>query len=378
MGGIEANTVYVAEALSARHDVTVLVNRHDESAGEETIRNVRVIRKSINLHMMSQPICFRLFEGIDLREFDLIQFHAPNPFANAALLLQLFLSRSKAQIIVTHHMDIYGRKAVRALILPLYHMLVRRSAGVIVTSKKNAKISKDLPSGGEIYAVPLGIDPARYIIDDQLREQARGWKKRLVGDGAVVGFLGRHARYKGLNVLIDALSQMPNVSALIAGEGPYKEIAVERARSLGLSDRIRFLGKIDHLTKLMFFSAINVFVFPSTEVTEAFGMSQLEAMACGTPVVASNLPTGVTDVSIDNQTALLAIPGNVESLISALKRLLDQPILAQRLGQQGRKHVLGSMAENVVAEKTCAIIEQALVRRTKARGNSPFRQLPRS
>lgn len=360
VGGIETNTLYVAEALANRHEVTVLVNRHDDSEPEEIINNVKVVRKRVLSNIKGQPISAHLFDGISLKEYDLIHFHAPNPFANAALLMKMAMDGSKAKIIITHHMDIYGRKLLRRFSIPLYHRLLKMAGAVIVTSVKNAKISSDLPKGARVVQVPLGIDPERYEIDDALREEGLAWKKQIAGEAPTIGFLGRHARYKGLDVLVEAVSQLPGVHALVAGDGPYRAQAEERARALGVSDRITFLGSVDTRTKLKLLSAIDAFVFPSTEITEAFGISQLEAMICGAPVVATDLPTGVTDVSINGKTALLAKPGDVKDLVAQVELMLTDRGLARKLASQGREHVLANMVEGVVAKNTCKVIEDVL------------------
>src|SRR5690606_7166741 len=96
--------------------------------------------------------------------------------------------------------------------------------------------------------------------------------------------------------------------------GPFREPCMQLAAELGVADRVHFPGALSAAEKSRLLLAIDVFAFPSTEITEAFGVSQLEAMLHGTAVVASNLPTGVTDVAIDEVTALLAEPGNADQL----------------------------------------------------------------
>ena len=93
--------------------------------------------------------------------------------------------------------------------------------------------------------------------------------------------------------MLNALSKLPGVRARIAGDGPYRAEAEELADSLNVKDRADFLGDIRNMQdKIACYKSIGVFVFPSTEVTETFGISQLEAMLMGVPVVASNLRTG--------------------------------------------------------------------------------------
>jgi rhamnosyl/mannosyltransferase len=359
-GGIEANTLSIAELLAKSHQVTALVNAHSPEVRSERINGVDVIRKKRDLHIKSQPVSFGFFGGVRLQDYDVIHFHAPNPYASVLLSLKMALSGARTPLVITHHMDIFGRKALRALTMGFYLRLARQARAVIVTSKKNAAVSADLPKGLEPAVIPLGIAPANYPITDDLRREGKAWLQGLVGDAPAIGFLGRHARYKGLDVLLNALLQLPGAHAVIAGDGPYRASAEALAKELGLEARAHFLGKIDDRTKLKMLTAIDVFAFPSTEITEAFGVSQMEAMICGAPVVASNLPTGVTDVAIDGETALLAEPGSADSLAAQIRRLLDDRPLAEALGARGRNHILTNMSEAVVAERTRHVIEAAL------------------
>jgi rhamnosyl/mannosyltransferase len=150
------------------------------------------------------------------------------------------------------------------------------------------------------------------------------------------------------------------VHALIAGDGPYRAVTEARARELGIIDRVHFLGGLDHETKLKLLSSIDVFTFPSTEITEAFGISQMEAMICGAPVVASDLPTGVTDVSIDEETALLAPPHDHVKFAAQISRLIKDKELAARLSENARNHILQNMTHEVVSRKTLEIFEKAI------------------
>ncbi|MFT4252816.1 MAG: glycosyltransferase [Caulobacter sp.] len=358
-GGIEANTASVAELLAQSHQVTALVNRHAPDARDEVINGVQVIRKPVEITVKNQPLALGLFRGVDLADYDVIHFHAPNPYVAALLWTKLFLGGIKTPLVITHHMEIYGRKLLREASIGFYRWLARRARSVIVTSKKNADISLDLPKGIKTTVIPLGIDEDNYVVTDQIRAEGRAWRAELAGDAPMIGFLGRHARYKGLDVLMKALAEMPGVHAAIAGDGPERAGAEQLVQTLELADRVHFLGKINDDDKLRMLSTIDAFAFPSTEITEAFGVSQLEAMLCGAPVVATDLPTGVTDVAIHEETALLAAPGSVESLTAQLRRMIDDRALASTLAENGRRHVLVNMSEQVVARRTCDVIERA-------------------
>lgn len=358
-GGIEENTRLICEYLSKTHDVTVIAHNHERGESEDRINGVRIIRRQVWKTFKGQPITLHPFKGVDLNAYDLIHVHSPNPLVSALFILRRAFTGS-APIVVTHHMDIFGRKWLRRLSLPFLRSLMRRASVVVVTSAKNLAVSNDLPTDANYAVVPLAIDPSDYLIDAQLKAEGMAWRRALVGDAPAIGFVGRHARYKGLNELIEAIAQMPQVHALIAGDGPYRAEIERTVKRLGICDRVHFIGRIDHHTKLKLLSSIDLFAFPSTEITEAFGMSQMEAMLCGSPVVASNLPTGVTDVAVDEHTALLAEPGDVPSLIRQMRRLLDDPELRSKLAAQAREHIMTSMTPEIVAQRTKDIFETAI------------------
>jgi len=364
MGGIEDNTAAIAQSLArAGHVVTALVNSHGGSSdSDEMMEGVRVLRRRPWLTVSNQPIAPDLFKGVDISTFDLVHFHAPNPFANALLLPLLARSNPKPAVVITHHMDIQGRPGLREMSRWLYARLVRIAELVVVTSIKNAKLSRDLPATPHLVPVPLGVEPARYLLSADGKADALAWRKRLAGDAPLVGFLGRHARYKGLDVLIRALAELPGVHAALAGEGPYRQSTEALAVKLGVANRVHFLGKVDHVTKLHLLSSIDVYAFPSTEITEAFGISQLEAMLCGAPVVASALPTGVTDVSVDGQTALTCRPSDAKDLAEKLRALLADRALAERLAQAARNHVLSGMTSAAIEARTRVAIEGVLLK----------------
>ena len=358
-GGIEEVTQIVSEYAARSHEVTVLVNNHETGESSEVINGVTVIRRNQDLFFKGQPISFRMFRGVRFADYDLINFHSPNPFTTALFLLR-GLGRKVPPVVVIHHMEIFGRKLLRALSLPFVRHLVRKARTVIVTSKKNLAVSRDLPREANYQVVPLGIRPEEYGVDEPLREQARVWRRELCGEAPLVGFVGRIARYKGLGVLLRALATLPGVHAVIGGTGEYYEDIQRIAQELGIADRVHFLGRISHEEKLRLLAAIDIFAFPSNEITEAFGLSQVEAMICGAPVVATNLPTGVTDVSIDGVTALLAEPGDVASFAQCLRRLLDDRQLAGELAARAKVHVLENLTADKVSARTLEIFEAAI------------------
>jgi glycosyltransferase involved in cell wall biosynthesis len=142
-------------------------------------------------------------------------------------------------------------------------------------------------------------------------------------------------RRKGVDVLLTALARLATPATLwVAGEGPERRPLEASASRLGLTDRVRFLGRRDDVPDLL--EACDAFVLPSRQ--EGLGIAALEAMARGRAVVASSVG-GLCDLVIDGETGLLVPPDDPEALAAALARVLTDPAFSERLGAAGALRV---------------------------------------
>ena len=168
-------------------------------------------------------------------------------------------------------------------------------------------------------------------------------------------FIGRHEERKGLSNLLQALAKLPpDVRLWIASDGPQ---TAELKTRFASDSRIEWLGRISDSEKISRMGRASVFCAPSL-YGESFGVVLLEAMAAGTPVVASNLD-GYRNVATDDETALLVETGNVASLTSALARVLVDSQLAERLTANGREHAQ-RFSMDALADRYIEIYERAL------------------
>jgi glycosyltransferase involved in cell wall biosynthesis len=183
--------------------------------------------------------------------------------------------------------------------------------------------------------VPNGVDVTRFARQPDRRLVIWG-QLRLPASAKVLISVGRLQAEKGLHLLLQALARLrrPNVYLLIVGQGKDEARLRRLARQSGLASQVHFTGFIPHEELPAYLSAADIFVMP-TLCVEALPMALLEAMACGLPIIASDI--GGISTAIDHkQNGLLFPPGDVDQLTSYIGRLLDEPRLAQALGDAAR------------------------------------------
>ncbi len=356
-GGVERYTSEVAITASRKYRVTVVVHSRTPYDSIERSGNLTVIRCATIKTVSSQPLSPSMFMHLRGLKPDLVHFNAPNFWAAAMLLLMNY----DAPLVMTHHADVFGRPILRRLVMPIYRRLIRRAAFVIVNSLKNVECSRDIPRGaGPFIEIPHGVDHRLFDISDTRLADIADERRKLFGNAPVLGFVGRFVRYKGLPIFIEALSHLGDAHALLIGDGPQRNLIMEMVRAANLTDRVHFLGEVSEAEKIRQMAMMDLLVLPSVNTTEAFGVAQIEAQLMGLPVVASRLPTGVTDVTIDNVTGLLVPPSDPVALAHAISRLVGDRVLARQFGLAGRKHALECFTLDIFRKRFGDLFEAAM------------------
>lgn len=169
-------------------------------------------------------------------------------------------------------------------------------------------------------------------------------------------YVGRIKRYKGVELLLRALLEArrhrPDLTLDIAGSGDDRPRLEALAATLGLGEAVRFLGFVDEATKLALLRGAVANVFPSPK--EGWGITVMEAAACGTPSLASDSP-GLRDSVRDGITGILVPHGDVAAMAAAMCRLADDPALVATLGSAARRH-----AEQLTWESAADQVERHL------------------
>jgi glycosyltransferase involved in cell wall biosynthesis/GT2 family glycosyltransferase len=196
---------------------------------------------------------------------------------------------------------------------------LRHAAGVSVCNQAAGDLVVRRGFPGQPQVIPLGVDPLVFAADPAHRPPA-------AGDPVVVGYAGRLAAHKGVDVLLDAAAGQPRLTLALAGSGPLEGRLRERVAASGLVDRVHFVGPLGTAALADFYRSLDVLAVPSLTTdgwVEQFGRVALEAMACGIPVVASD-SGALADVV--GGAGRLVPPGDAVALGRALIEVGTDPL----------------------------------------------------
>jgi rhamnosyl/mannosyltransferase len=325
VGGIENHIRLLAEAqVAAGHRVTVLVTSPTRFTTITALGGVRVIKAARLAHVASTPLSLRLPALLARERPDITHLHFPYPVGEVSHLLR---GRAK-RTIISYHSDVVKQQAILRLYLPLMRRVLRRADRILVSTPRYLESSPVLQAvASRCEVVPYGIDRQPFL--SSTAEQAQQVRQRYPGQRLLL-FVGVLRYYKGLQYLLQAMPQL-DATLLIVGEGPMRPALQAQTRDLMLTSKVRFLGRLSDEALPAYYRAADVFVLPASERSEAFGLVQLEAMSSGTPVVCTELGTGTSYVNLDQASGLVVPPRDPAALVEALKRLLEDEALRQRL-----------------------------------------------
>jgi glycosyltransferase involved in cell wall biosynthesis len=349
-GGMEIHLKNLCERLAPSVDAEVLVAGETGRNSTETIKGVRVTRAATLFDFNAAPVCPSMVQLIRQSNADIVHLHFPNPTG----ILAYLAAGANGRLVVTYHSDIVRQKIMGRGFQPILDRFLRRAAAIIVTSDEYLDSSPVLRRFRErCRVIPLGIEAEKFrLVDEGAVKEIRA----QFGDRIVVS-VGRMIYYKGFEHLIRAMKGVEG-RLLIIGDGPLRASLEELTRVEGLSERVAFLGQVDSVVPYL--QAADVFALASIARSEAFGIVQLEAMACGKPVVNTRLASGVPFVSIDGLTGITVPPADAGALSVALNRLLREPNLRAQLGAVGRRRVEQEFSAALMAQRTMDLYEAVL------------------
>lgn len=320
-GGAEVHLHEIFRRIASRgHSVTLFCSRYKGSVPEETIQGIRIVREGGRnfFNYRVYPRYVRDFRGkfdIVVDDINKIPFFTP-----------LFVREPLVGIL--HHF--FGKSIFAETHLPgaLYVLGFERLARRVYRNTPMAVVSEstrqELLAGGfrpgNIFLVPNSVDHDAHTPGPQETQNH------------VIGYLGRLKRYKSIEDLLQAFTivvrDAKDARLIIVGEGDARRILERVARELHIEGKVEFRGFVPLEEKVSLLRTMNVVVNPSAK--EGWGLTVIEANACGVPVIASDVP-GLRDSVLDGQTGLLYEYGNIEQLAAKMLLLLRDRALRARL-----------------------------------------------
>jgi len=264
---------------------------------------------------------------------ELVNVHTPVPFmAEAAALgcgsLPLAVTYHAGSMIKHRPAPDTVIRAYERKILP--HLLDRADAIVAVSEAVRSGFLGGL--GRRVDLAPPAVDTVVFSPAGSSAEPTL----------LFVGRIERSSAWKGIGVLLRAFrkvaAEIPDARLVLVGAGDALADHRRDAMHLEIAERVTFTGELtgDRLTEA--YRSATAVVLPSTTEAESFGMCLIEAMACAKPVIGSNVG-GIPFLVDDGEDGLLVVPGDADALADCCIRLLAEPALAARLGDNGRRKV---------------------------------------
>jgi glycosyltransferase involved in cell wall biosynthesis len=279
--------------------------------------------------------------------FDIVDLHYPFYGGAEIVYLMKRFKKNRFKLVINYHMDNFGKgitgsyfRLNAAYLTPL---ILKSADGIIVTSfdyaahSSVAGVYADIPN--KFRAIPPGVDIDRFKPGN--KNMLLMDKYSIRNNDKIVLFVGgldlAHS-FKGIDFLIEAWRDLGLAKAklLIVGQGDRRNAYIRLAAEHGLMNSVLFADPVedDHLTD--YYGLADLLVLPSVNSSEAFGIVLIEAMACGVPTVASDLP-GLRSVIRDGKTGFLFATRDSRGLLNAIRRILTNSDLRIQMGIEARR-----------------------------------------
>jgi glycosyltransferase involved in cell wall biosynthesis len=344
VGGIETVVRQVAEGHLARgYESEVLVAGASRSS-VETVEGVTVTRVGSRATIASLPLAIGFPAAMARASADVLVVHEPCLLASASMLARPSMRRRFGSVVVWWHSDIHRQRHLEPIYGPILRSLLDSADRIVVATPHHITSSPFLPAyRSKVEVIPFGIRLAEYAMTAERFERVTAIREP--NNGCNIVSVGRLVPYKGHRFLLDAVAELDGCYVTIIGDGPGRDEIVSHPTFR--AGRVRLLPSMSKRAMIDQLHAADIFAFTSVHKSEAFGISQIEAMACGKPVVCFDLPTGVTWVNQDMVSGLVCELANTADLARSLRRLVENQGLRAELGGGAQRR-----AESVFDERT--------------------------
>ena len=358
IGGIQTYSWEVAHRLADRvAHLIVMAPDRPETASVDRAASFPIVRLPGRSDLLPLFLLPTLPARARRMQAD-VAFHAQWQTVGASVLARALFDRPRRIVCAAHGRELLfnpatGYPGLGAAYDRLRQTLLHQVDVFLPVSHYTADLlhERGVPPG-RTHVVPNGTDPDCFRPhDDTSLRQRLG-----LADRSLLLTVGRLVRRKGIDTVLRALPTIiqacPDVAYVIAGTGPDRARLEQLATRIGIRERVRFVGDIDHNRLPLYYSAADLFVMPARQDppdVEGFGLVFLEANACGTPVVGT-CSGGIPDAVQDGETGLLIPPDAPDALAEATLYVLTTSGVAETLGRQGRRRAVQEASWDHIAD----------------------------
>ncbi len=362
-GGVENYVYYLSrELVKSGNQVKVVCAKEPDIESKQRVEGIEVERLPYMGKIANTNITTGLPGALSDGDYDIIHTHIPTPWS--ADWSAFYSNSKKKPLVVTYHNDIIGQ-GLASLVARIYNSVglnyvLKTAAKIIITQPGYLQSSSYLAKyRDKIEVIPNGVDVEKF----QPIQASDNEDKSTI---FFLSVLDEFHKYKGLDYLLEALkivkNNVPDVKLIVGGKGVLLDHHQEMAASLGLKDNVEFAGFIPDEEIADYYSQASVFVLPSiSSLQEGFGIVALEALACQTPVVTTDI-VGVAQDLKQIKGGIVIPPRDTHKLADAITQILSDAQMQKEMGQRGRKLVQEKYTWKVVASSMEKVYKEILAK----------------
>lgn len=360
-GGVENHVLYLSkEIVKLGHSVKVIC-ANDPPSEKTNIFGIKVKRLKKWFKITNTNITPTLPFEILRSKYDIVHTHMPTPWTSDWSILLSKITGKKS--VITIHNDLNKDGFFEKLLTNFYLYTVFKFSLKLVDKiiivnpewEKNFVNIKNilLTHKKKISTMPNGVDTEIFKSNYLEKE-----KNSLL----FVSILDKSHTFKGLDFLLQSIKilkdKIPSIKLTVIGEGELKNKYIKLTKELDISNNVEFLGEKNQEQLIPYYSKALVFVLPSIEL-EGFGIVLIEALACKTPVVTTDI-VGIAKEVKQNNCGIVVKPKNSQNIADAIYKIIINNKLAKNMGENGRKMVLDKFDWKKIAERILDIYEELL------------------
>jgi glycosyltransferase involved in cell wall biosynthesis len=336
LGGAQTFLLDLVRHLDRTRFVPEVAAMHGHGIFECSFREVGIPTYSLSPSKFPPRFITNFWRLMRREKYDILHFHL---FGANLCAKPLAIAMGHPAIVV--HDQCNDALRDRNLLLLTADAIANRGASRVIAVSESVRrylLSKEALPDVRVEMIPNGIDTQQFAPPEMGQRQAARVRLGLPEECFIIGGVGRLVAQKNFSLFLKVAAPIarrhPGVLFVIAGSGPLERVLRQEADSLGLAERVRFLGHVADRAEL--YHVMNVLLLPSD--FEGTPMSLLEAMASRLPVVASAVD-GIAEVCTDEKDALLVPHGDQAAFVRALNLLLSDSELQADLGRSARQRI---------------------------------------